>query len=155
MKKRETKGTKNPIPAVLRATYDARFAPHLIETQKRKGSPWESFTYTHRDDDMIDPRPHARQIKRFVSNPAAPWTVVFDIRQGVQLMMLAAGAAYAELVPLHVQYLAAMQYVSDFYGAQLCGVFDGNMRAMCIIRASHIVRDALKEAKGERESDAE
>jgi hypothetical protein len=151
VRKHTTKDNPTMIAAHIRAAYDARFVPfHIIEGQQQKGSQWEGFRYIHHDKDMVNPRPTAREIKQFISNPEAPWTYVLEIRQGVQLMMFAAGNRYYYLIPLHVQYLAAMQQVSDYYGAKLRGDFDATDRTLAIIRASHIVRDALRDAIKEK-----
>ncbi len=152
MKKRSTKrGAKSireSAKAYVEANRDSRFCPaHVIEAQPRKGSDWEDFKYTHHDKDMIDPRPTAREIKRLISDPETPWLTVLDIRQGVELMMYAAGRTPVRLIPLHVQYLAAMQYVSDYYGGLLFTSFDAVDRVGAVIRAALIVRDALKATK--------
>jgi hypothetical protein len=130
-----------------RAARSAEVLPaHVVESQTRKGSDWEDFTYTHRDKDMIDPRPLARKIKAVVSNPETPWLLVLEIRLAVQLMLYAAGMTYAELVPLHVQFLAASQFVSDYSGGVTFwqpGITD---RALAIIRAARLAGDAADAA---------
>jgi hypothetical protein len=111
-------------------------------------APWYDYKYIYRGGGTIDGRKDAARIKRLEESPDygdISRVITGEVERGVEMMMFCAGLAPSREIPFHIQYLAAHQYIQDYYAGMKFTTHDAVSRCLCVIRASIVVRDALDE----------